>query len=478
VTRRLLSIMGSAALDGTSLAAAYFVALAVRNGTPIRHLLSRGPIVADWSLVVMLVATVGCLAAFGLYKSECYVYRPLLLRTLVRASTAALVVSAVTGYFAHSPHIDESRFLLLGTFALFVVFCAALRLSLPAAAHRRWVTEQRPLALVIGQSPRAELLTRRLSDLPGFSRWRRIDEAVGVRGHVEALEHSLDEVAAQGRALTAVFIDADGVPLQAVLPLIDVVRSRRACAVYVMSDLLRPLHSNRLLFRLFEAPVMRIRDKAPNGTVRRAKRALDLALASLGLVVTVPVMAVIAVAIKLTSRGPVFYRDERIGLRGRPFTFLKFRTMVVGNDASLHRDLVTGFVRGDTANLDFRDPEEHVPLFKIAGDDRVTAVGRFLRRYSLDELPQLWNVVRGDMSLVGPRPPLPYEVAEYTDWQRQRLRAVPGVSGLWQVGGRSRVSFDEMVFQDVFYSANQSPLVDVLICLRTVGAVLNGRGAM
>ena len=108
-----------------------------------------------------------------------------------------------------------------------------------------------------------------------------------------------------------------------------------------------------------------------------------------------------------------------------------------------------------------------MPLFKIAGDDRVTTVGRFLRRYSLDELPQLWNVVRGDMSLVGPRPPLPYEVAEYTEWQRQRLRAIPGVSGLWQVGGRSRVSFDEMVFQDVFYSANQSPLVDVLICLRT-----------
>ena len=478
MTRRLLSIIGPAALDGTSLAAAYFIALAVRDGTPIEHLLSKGPIVADWSLCVMLVATVACFAGFGLYKAECYVERPLLLRTLVKASMTSLVVSAVTAYFAKSPYINQSRFLLLGTFALFVAFSAAARLSLPARAYRRKVAEQRPVVLVVGQSPRAELLTRRLSDLCGFSRWRCVGDATGVRGHVEALERSLDEVATQGRALTGVFIDADGVPLQAVLPLVDVVRSRRACSAYVMSDLLRPLHSSRLLFTLFEAPVMRIRDRAPNGTVRRAKRALDLALSSIGVVVTLPLMAGIAAAIKLSSRGPVFYRDERVGLRGRPFTFLKFRTMVIGNDATLHRDLATGFVHGDTAACDFRDPEEHVPLFKIAGDGRVTAVGRLLRRYSLDELPQLWNVLRGDMSLVGPRPSLPYEVAEYTEWQRQRLHAVPGVSGLWQVGGRSRVSFDEMVFQDVFYSANQSPLFDVLICLRTVGAVFNGRGAM
>ena len=468
----------SAALDGTALAAAYFVALAVRDGTPIEHLLSRGPVVADWSLLVMLVATAICFTGFGLYKIECYVERPLLLRTLGRASMASLVVSAVVAFFFRSPYINQSRFLLLGTFALFVVFSAVLRLSLLAKAYRRDVAGERPLVLVIGRSARAELLTRRLSDLCGFSRWRRIDEAHGVRGHVEALERSLDEVADQGRSLTGVFIVADGVPLQAVLPLIEAVRSRRVCPAYVMSDLLRPLHSCRLLFTLFEAPVMRIRDRAPNGTVRRAKRALDLALSSILIVVASPFMALIAAAIKLSSRGPVFYSDERVGLRGRPFRFLKFRTMVVGNDATRHCDLVAGFVRGNTADLDFRDPEEHVPLFKIADDDRVTAVGRFLRRYSLDELPQLWSVVRADMSLVGPRPPLPYEVAEYTEWQRQRLRAVPGVSGLWQVGGRSRVSFDEMVFQDIFYSANQSPFFDVLICVRTVGAVFSGRGAM
>ena len=113
----------------------------------------------------------------------------------------------------------------------------------------------------------------------------------------------------------------------------------------------------------------------------------------------------------------------------------------------------------------------------MTDDERVTPVGRFLRRYSLDELPQLWNVLRGDMSLVGPRPPLPYEVDAYSEWHRTRLQALPGVSGLWQVGGRSRVTFDEMVFQDLLYATDQSLLLDLAICLRTVPAIINGRGA-
>ena len=236
-----------------------------------------------------------------------------------------------------------------------------------------------------------------------------------MRGHVEALERGMDEVAAQGRALTGVFIDADGVPLQAVLPLVAAVRSRRLCSAYVMSDLLRPLHSSRLLFTLFEAPVMRIRDKAPNGTVRRAKRALDLALSSIGIVVTLPAMAVIAAAIKLSSRGPVFYRHERVGLRGRPFTFLKFRTMAVDNDASMHRDLVTDFVRGDAAGPRLPRPRgtrAAVQDRRRRPRDRGLAACCAATRST--SCRSSGTCVRGDMSLVGPRPPLPYEVAEFT----------------------------------------------------------------
>jgi len=233
-----------------------------------------------------------------------------------------------------------------------------------------------------------------------------------------------------------------------------------------------------MLGELFEAPVVRVRRRLPNGAERRAKRLLDVVLSVLGIAVCALPMAAIAAAIKLGSPGPLFYRQERVGLRGHRFDFVKFRSMVVGDHQQRHRQYVQALIGGDTEGCDQGDHDEHCKVLKMTDDDRVTRVGRFLRRYSLDELPQLWNVLRGDMSLVGPRPPLPYEVDAYTDWHRQRLQALPGISGLWQVGGRSRVTFDEMVFQDLFYATNQSPLLDLAICLRTVPAIINGRGAV
>jgi lipopolysaccharide/colanic/teichoic acid biosynthesis glycosyltransferase len=148
--------------------------------------------------------------------------------------------------------------------------------------------------------------------------------------------------------------------------------------------------------------------------------------------------------------------------------------MFVDNDCGAHREAVCDFIGGQmTPTADCRDDA----VFKIADDPRVTRVGAFLRKFSLDELPQLWNVLRGDMSLVGPRPPLPYEVEVYQDWHRLRLVPMPGVSGLWQVQGRSLVTFDDMVFQDVIYACNRTLLTDSVICLRTIPAAVVGRGA-
>jgi lipopolysaccharide/colanic/teichoic acid biosynthesis glycosyltransferase len=223
---------------------------------------------------------------------------------------------------------------------------------------------------------------------------------------------------------------------------------------------------------------VRVRRHPANGLERRVKRALDVALSCLALVILAVPMAVIAVAIKLTSPGPVFYRQERIGQQGRGFDFVKFRTMTTGDHEDVHRDYWLAVIAGDIDGCNQGDPEEHVNVLKMMKDDRVTAVGCFLRRYSLDELPQFWNVLRGDLSLVGPRPDLPYAVEVYSDWHREGLQALPGISGLWQVGGRSRVSFDEMVFQDLFYAANQTMLLDLALCLRTAPAIINWRGAV
>jgi exopolysaccharide biosynthesis polyprenyl glycosylphosphotransferase len=192
------------------------------------------------------------------------------------------------------------------------------------------------------------------------------------------------------------------------------------------------------------------------------KRTFDVLVSAAGLVLLAPMFLMIALAIKLTSPGPVLFRQQRVGLQRRPFTLLKFRTMVADAEVML-------------ADLLARN-EADGPLFKLHHDPRVTRIGRVLRHYSLDELPQLWNVLKGEMSLVGPRPPLPSEVAAYEDWQLDRLEVRPGITGLWQVSGRSEMSFEGYVRLDPFYVENWSLAYDLFILLKTFGAVLGHYG--
>jgi len=193
------------------------------------------------------------------------------------------------------------------------------------------------------------------------------------------------------------------------------------------------------------------------------KRLLDVLVATLVLVLALPVVGVIAMLIKLTSGGNVLFRQTRCGLNGRFFTLYKFRTMV--EDAEERR--------GELLHLN----EMNGPVFKLRSDPRVTAFGRFLRRFSLDELPQFWNVLRGEMSLVGPRPPIPEEVAKYQRWQRRRLAMKPGLTCLWQVSGRNDVDFDRWMQLDLEYIDSWSPTLDFKILLKTIPAVLSGKGA-
>ena len=193
------------------------------------------------------------------------------------------------------------------------------------------------------------------------------------------------------------------------------------------------------------------------------KRAMDLVLVALLLIPASVVMAIVAVAIKLDSRGPVIYASERIGRDSRPFTMFKFRSMVVGAEAG----------KDDILHLN----EVEGPVFKLRDDPRVTRVGRYIRRLSLDELPQLFNVLIGDMSLVGPRPPLASEVADYQPWQMQRLTVIGGLTGLWQISGRSDLDFDDLCRLDIEYIETWSLLLDVQILLKTIPAAVSARGA-
>ncbi len=211
-------------------------------------------------------------------------------------------------------------------------------------------------------------------------------------------------------------------------------------------------------------PLIHVEKPQYRGAQQIQKRAFDVFLSIVVLMGALPVMTLAAIAIKLTSKGPVFYRSERIGIDGEPFELIKFRTMVDGADSQL-------------AALRAQNESEGGVLFKMHNDPRVTKVGRILRRYSIDELPQFFNVLRRDMSVVGPRPPLRREVDTYSDQVRRRLLVLPGITGLWQVSGRSDLSWEDSVRLDLSYVENWSIANDFLIAAKTVGAVLAAKGA-
>ena len=210
-------------------------------------------------------------------------------------------------------------------------------------------------------------------------------------------------------------------------------------------------------------PLISIKGSALTGFNLALKRSVDLAIAAVAMIMMAPLWLVVIAAIKLDSPGPAFFRQERVGKGGKKFTVLKFRSMYQDAEARLEK------LRAQN--------EADGPLFKIKDDPRRTRVGRFIRKTSIDELPQFLNVLRGEMSLAGPRPGLASEVAQYQEWHRKRLEVKPGITGLWQVSGRSNLTFDEMVMLDIYYAENWSLSLDLRIILRTIPQVLFGEGA-
>jgi len=218
------------------------------------------------------------------------------------------------------------------------------------------------------------------------------------------------------------------------------------------------------LTSLAGVPMLSVDDWVHTRTARSLKHAVDRVAAALGLAVLLPLLVVVGLAVRWSTPGPALFRQVRVGEDGRTFTLIKFRSMHVDAEDRLHR-------------LQEQNKHVHGPLFKVEDDPRVTPVGRLLRRTSLDELPQLLNVLRGEMSLVGPRPPLPSEVSSYSHPIPRRLMVRPGLTGLWQVSGRSDLSWDESARLDLYYVENWSPRLDLSILWRTFGAVVRGRGA-
>ncbi len=206
------------------------------------------------------------------------------------------------------------------------------------------------------------------------------------------------------------------------------------------------------------------------------KRGFDVLASLAALILLSPALLVIALLVKRSSPGPVLFVQERLGRNGQPFRFYKFRSMRHDCDDVIHRQFAAMFINGDDDGC--RDTNGGKDLYKMERDPRVTGIGQWLRRTSLDELPQLFNILKGDMSVVGPRPPIAYEIENYKPWHLERLKVTPGLTGLWQVMGRSRVSFDEMVHLDLHYINHWSLALDLEIMVRTLPVVIRGTGGM
>jgi lipopolysaccharide/colanic/teichoic acid biosynthesis glycosyltransferase len=283
----------------------------------------------------------------------------------------------------------------------------------------------------------------------------------------------------QNAVLGVIFIEvkADGP-----VPVSDVIHAKVAAA---LSSRLEIRDIERIDIRMYLQPdsasnwedwsglYRDLREKDSDKKLHRIiKRGLDIVGGATALLALALPMALIALLIKLTSKGPILFRQSRVGYRGVPFTFLKFRTMRHSNDGTVHKEFIQRFISGEMNSV------SQAPVYKITDDPRITRVGKFLRKTSLDELPQFWNVLTGQMSLVGPRPPIPYEVEYYDIWHRRRVLEVkPGLTGLWQVKGRSRTTFNDMVRLDLQYAKQWSVWLDLKILVETPLAMISGDGA-
>ena len=420
--------------------------------------------------LVSLPAWIGVLAANHAYDRSLIGSSPDEYTNVVRAVLVLFTLICAAAFMGGMP---VSRGLFAVFFPLLLVFALVARLIIRKGLHRRRsngrdlrrvVLVSRPAALAnvsehfertphVGYQVVGAYLHGLRSD-PS----RPLDANVALLGEPDDLVRDLDDLAIDAVALSGGDLFEQESLRSLAWKLHD------TGIQLLMAPDLAEIAGPRIVSRPAAGlPLLLVDEPHTRGPAQALKSLVERTIALVILVLVSPLLAALALAIKLTSKGPVLFRQTRVGRTGAEFSMLKFRSMVDGAE--------------DLLDELFEQNETDGALFKIRDDPRVTRVGRWMRKYSLDELPQLWNVVRGDMSLVGPRPPLPSEVDKYEEITHRRLMVKPGITGLWQVSGRSDLSWEESVRLDLYYVENWSPLLDVIILAKTVKAVVASRGA-
>lgn len=413
------------------------------------------------------VVWIALLSARGAYWPSVMVSRMYQALRVAGAGAVAWVIVQLLAFWLKVPIPLESRLVVALSFPATILGIAVYRLLVVRTLARRVYGRQcSGPVLVMGESERSMQIADEVE--------RRDQRRRKVSHHsISSMTPGRAASLVDEREAGEVIIDPDTRPPGEVLNIAFACLDAGA-EVRLMSA------ESRMIVRRPEnggiggLPLMRLRRFDLAGPEVFLKRFLDLAGAGIGLIVLSPFLAVIGLAVRLSSPGPVIYRQERVGRRGSPFMMFKFRTMNDGNDGQVNRDYLRSFIReGRPAEV----TEDGTMIFKPPRDPRVTALGVWLRRLSIDELPQLYNVLLGDMSLVGPRPCMPYEWELYEPWQRRRLDVMPGCTGLWQVTGRSRVRFEDMVILDLYYAHHGTLLSDLRLIAQTIPVMAQGRGA-
>jgi exopolysaccharide biosynthesis polyprenyl glycosylphosphotransferase len=401
-----------------------------------------------------------------------------LLNVLLTICVSTMTLSGAL-YFTYR---ETPRVVFLIFFALDLLLLLGSRVML--WLHRRTLSRQRAdqrAVLIVGAGAVGQNAVRELQkydwadiELVGYvdddpeKQDQRL-EGLPVLGTLERIPDIVEKYDIQNAVLA--------LPLRAHKRLVRIskVLQDLSVSVHVIPDLFALSFPNASLEGFGGIPVIDLGQLGLSGQQRFFKRMFDTVAVTLALIVLSPLLVLVAILIKLDSPGPVLYRQQRIGEHGQPFTMLKFRSMRTDADPAMHKAHVTRLIK---ENVDLVEANgEGNGSLKMEDDPRITRVGKIIRKTSIDELPQLFNVLRGEMSLVGPRPPLPYEVELYEDWHKRRLEAPPGITGWWQVKGRNRVSFDEMVRMDINYIEQASFWFDLKILFLTPRAVLSGQGA-
>jgi exopolysaccharide biosynthesis polyprenyl glycosylphosphotransferase len=411
------------------------------------------------------------MAYAGLYDVDSLTWGSTPVGKIIRSLSLGVVAMILATYLLKMPGLSRGWTLLVWFIAILAVLVTRAIIGF-GATYLRTKGRLSQRTVVVGANAEASDIVRILrSDLtaglvPVGCVASSVSERLDLNYCVEELPmlgHARDIVAiVQDSRAETVVIASSAFDHDVLARMIAELRSLDV-DVHVSSGLFEVLTSRVLVTEVAGVPLITIRGVSLSRGSLLAKRIFDVAVASFIAVIGLPVWLLLVLSVKLSSPGPILYAQERVGRDGTRFAMLKFRSMYLDSDSRLDELC--------------EENEASGPLFKMKDDPRITPVGKWLRRYSLDEIPQLLNVLGGTMSLVGPRPPLPCEVEEYSSHHWRRLEVVPGMTGLWQVSGRSSLTFDEMVRLDVFYIENWSLALDISLIFRTIPAVLLARGA-